>query len=121
MTNVEDRAGIGWFDRVKVRVTPATEAAGIAGRVGSVYGMTTPSIGYVTDEIVGEVIDDVAIAVHVDDLGRTVWVARDLVEFLERPDDISAIVGDALEQDAQGRWVPARQKPGRFGWLRRRR
>lgn len=35
---------ISFGDRVRVRQTPATRAAGVAGLVGEVYGETTPSV-----------------------------------------------------------------------------
>ena len=34
----------GFGDNVRIRVTPETEAAGVAGLRGQVYGETTPSV-----------------------------------------------------------------------------
>jgi len=39
-----DSPSISFGDRVRVRATPATEAAGLLGLVGDVYGETTPSV-----------------------------------------------------------------------------
>ena len=35
---------LGFGDKVRVRTVPATEALGVAGRIGQIYGETTPSI-----------------------------------------------------------------------------
>jgi len=56
-----------------------TVAAGIADRIGIVYGHSTPSEGWIT-EIIGEPVDDVAVNVHFDELDRGFWLAHDLVE-----------------------------------------
>ena len=51
-------------DNVRVVETPLTTGLGLAGRVGQVYGETTPSVTGV--DVVGDVSDDYAVAVQLD-------------------------------------------------------
>ena len=48
-------------DNVRIRVTPATEVAGVAGRIGNVAGFTIPS--QTGGEVIGEIKDDLAFSV----------------------------------------------------------
>src|ERR1044071_9411990 len=49
-------------DNVRIRVTPATEAAGVAGRIGNVAGFTTPSMTGV--KVIGEIKEDLAFSAY---------------------------------------------------------
>lgn len=72
---------ISFGDNVRVRETAATQAAGVAGLVGSVYGETTPSVTGV--EVIGEFKDDYAINVHFKERGVSFWLAADQLEFVD--------------------------------------
>jgi hypothetical protein len=68
-------------DNVRIADSPETQAKGIAGLVGIVYGETTPSISEI--DVVGEAVDDFALNVCVDGIEEEIWLAPDLVEFLD--------------------------------------
>ena len=55
-------------DNVVIRSTRETEAAGVAGRTGSVTGFTTPSVTGV--EVVGGTAEDYALGVCAAETGR---------------------------------------------------
>jgi hypothetical protein len=93
-------------DLVRVRTTPVTQAAGLAERIGTVHGWSTPSLGYVRD-VIGDPIDDVAIAVHFGDDKPAVWLAPDLVELVDhQPGTTMSIAGQEFVRSADGGWDP---------------
>jgi hypothetical protein len=67
-------------DNVRVCATPVTEALGVAGRIGIVYGATTPSVTGVS--VVGESCDDSAVSVRIEGQDEQFWFAPDLLEFV---------------------------------------
>ena len=72
---------VSFGDNVSIRVTKETEAAGVAGLTGQIYGETTPSVMGV--EVIGIPSTDFAIAVHIEERDETFWFAPELVEFLD--------------------------------------
>ncbi len=76
-----DSPSISFGDKVRVRGTPATEAAGLAGLVGDVYGETTPSVTGV--QIVGDLKEDYAVNVHFDQRDGEFWSNPDDLEFVD--------------------------------------
>ena len=99
---------LSFGDNVRVRDAPATEAIGLAGRVGQIYGETRPSV--TQPEVIGELLRDYAINVHFDDLGRDVWLAEQLLEFVDHGARTTMTIGDStLVRRADGEWEP---KPG---------
>lgn len=101
-----------WFDRVRVRACPVTEEAGIAGRTGQVYGETRPSSsGVARDEIIGELTEDYAVNVHFDELKKSVWLTRDLLEFVDHaPGTEITGWGSTRVRTATGEWVESSAK-----------
>ena len=98
------QSGVGMGDAARVRVTPVTAAAGIAGRVGTIHGHTTPSHGYV-DDILGDPVDDVAVNVYFDDTKASVWLTPDLVEFIDHQSGTTIKIGDQeFVRVADGGW-----------------
>jgi hypothetical protein len=69
--------------QARIRSTPETEALGLAGLVGPVFGHTQPSSSGVA--VIGEVADDYAIAVHLQARGETLWFAPELLERVGPP------------------------------------
>jgi hypothetical protein len=67
----------------RVRSTPETEALGLAGLSGPVFGETQPSSSGVN--VIGHPADDYAIAVHFEARRETFWFAPDLLERLRPP------------------------------------
>ena len=83
-SSAEEDWGMGFGDKVRVRLTPVTEEKGLAGLVGMVCGQTTPSITRgLIGEIVGEPKQDYAINVLFEDLGTSIWFAPELLELIE--------------------------------------
>ena len=68
-------------DNVRVRATDETEAAGVAGLVGQIYGSTTPSITNV--QVIGLLTDDSALNVHFKSIGQAHWFAAHLLAFVD--------------------------------------
>ena len=96
--------------RVRIRTTPETEALGVAGLWGLVFGETRPSDSGV--RVIGTVTHDYAIAVHLDAREETLWFTPELVERVGPP------------ERARGAWAvnqrpsPAETPVTRFlGWL----
>ena len=90
-------------DRVRIRVTAETAAAGWAKREGTFYGVTTPSV---TGVDVFDATDDLGYAVGFDD-AEVEWFNPSLVEWLGFDPDGIAMVGDTrFIRDAEGNWVP---------------
>ena len=76
-----EKVNVSFGDNVRICETKETEAAGVAGLTGQVYGETTPSVTKV--EVIGSPSTDFAIAVHFEKSNATLWFASELVEFLD--------------------------------------
>jgi hypothetical protein len=72
---------ISFGDNVRVLETPATQAVGVAGLAGQVYGWTTPSVTGVN--VIGELKEDYAINVYFEERGEELWFASDQLELLD--------------------------------------
>ena len=68
-------------DNVRIISSPATDAAGISGLAGCIYGETMPSASGVS--ALGELSDDYAVNVFVDELNKDFWPDPSLVEFVD--------------------------------------
>ncbi len=90
-------------DNVRIRVTPSTEAAGVAGRIGNVAGFTTPSMTGV--EVIGEVKEDLAFSVMFENPHMQLWFAPDLLEFVDHAPGLKIEIGKTkLTRRADGSW-----------------
>jgi hypothetical protein len=81
----EEHGAVGIGDRVRILASDLTANAGIAGRVGVVFGWTTPSMEYGA-EILGDTPTDIAINVNLEgssDPAASVWLAPEHVELVE--------------------------------------
>jgi hypothetical protein len=103
-----------FFDRVRVRVTPVTEGAGLAGRTGQVYGETRPSSsGVARTEIIGELTEDYAVNVQFDELGKSVWFTRELLEFVDHAPGTKITRGRRTwVREESGLWIETSAKAG---------
>jgi hypothetical protein len=100
---------IGFGDNVRVHRTPETEALGVAGHVGQVYGHTTPSITGI--RVVGGSDGDYALNVHFDGSEDTIWFAPQLLDFVDHAPGTEIRVGEvSAVRGADGSWVPASDK-----------
>src|SRR5579864_6930493 len=87
-------AEISFGDNVCVIATPDTEALGVAGRVGQVYGHTTPSVTGVA-VVGGAGSSDYALNVHFEGRAETIWFAPHLLEFVDHAPGTEIRVGAA--------------------------
>lgn len=71
----------GFGDTVRIVESPETIAKGIAGRVGTVFGFTTPSVTGV--DVIGSAADDFALNVDIEGFDDEIWINPDLVEFID--------------------------------------
>jgi hypothetical protein len=100
----ERAVSISFGDNVRVLETPLTATLGLAGRVGQVYGETTPSVTGV--EVVGEVSQDYAIAVQFEGESDSIWFAPQLLEFVDHAPGTEIVIGSKrVVRDASGEWV----------------
>src|SRR5712691_11463402 len=79
-------------DRVRIKESPETIAAGVAGMEGDVYGFTTPSTTGV--DVIGGAPDDHALNVFVQGYKAELWLRADLVEFLHYNVGTEMVVGN---------------------------
>ena len=68
-------------DHVRIRRTAVTEAAGIAGLHGPIFGESVPSSSGVV--VIGPAPDDYVVNVWVEDRHESYWLAPEHVEFLD--------------------------------------
>jgi hypothetical protein len=96
---------ISFGDDVRVRATPATQAAGVAGLIGSVAGETTPSATKAV--VIGDLSEDYALNVYFEDREEGVWFAPDQLEFVDH-----AVGTEIVLTGVEKKWV--RNEAG--GW-----
>ena len=97
-------------DRVRIKVSPETLAAELAGLEGDIHGFTTPSVTGVT--VVGGAPDDHALNVFVQSKNTAFWVRPDLVEFLHVNAGFELTVGGvSAVRQADGTWLETRAQP----------
>ena len=97
---------ISFGDNVRVRRDPATDALGLGGLIGQVYGETTPSVSAV--EVIGTADEDYAINVHFEELGRSRWFAPHLLELVDHAPGTTIGVDGVDKQwtrTVDGEWV----------------
>ena len=96
----------GFGDKVRIAVAVETEALGLAGKSGVVFGFTTPSVTGVN--VVGPSTDDCAINVFFDELDDSYWFAPHLVELIDHnPGLVASLDGSDIEhvRMPDGSWM----------------
>ena len=83
---------ISFGDNVQGCRDAADHGLGFAGRVGQVYGETTPSVTGV--EVVGDTCDDFAIAVQFEGKSDSIWFAPQLLEFVDCAAGTEVVIGN---------------------------
>jgi hypothetical protein len=95
---------IGFGDTVRIRPTVEMEELGLAGRTGLVYGSTTPSVTGV--KFIGCSLNDRALSVHVEGRDDPLWLAPDLVEFVDHTPGLTVRIGKRHRVRGQeGEWI----------------
>jgi hypothetical protein len=74
-------SAIQFGDTVRVKSSPITEDRGFAGKVGTVWGQTTPS--QTKPEVIGTPEKDYAVNVYFDDFEEQHWFAEELLELVD--------------------------------------
>lgn len=74
-------SSVQFGDRVRILSDPATEERGFAGKIGEVYGQTTPSS--TNPEIIGTPLKDYAVSVFFEDTDEQHWFPEHLVELVD--------------------------------------
>jgi hypothetical protein len=103
--------------KVKIKDSPFTVEKGLAGKVGEVYGQTTPSM--MDFEIIGTPKEDLAINVYFDDLKTSYWFYSDLLETID--DGQGAVITlDGLDKKwtkgQNGQWIEENTKAVKKWW-----
>lgn len=108
---------IAFGDSVRVLSSPETDAIGVTGKTGQVYGETTPSLTSV--EVVGQVIDDFAVNVYFEEIDSQYWFAPQLLEFVDHAEGTEVIVGNhRAVRRADGSWEESKINPSKSAWWR---
>lgn len=103
-------------DNVRVKESPETRALGIAGRLGSVCGFTTPSITNV--DVVGSRTEDLAYSVNIEELNQQFWLAPDLIEFVDHGEGVEMRLDGVpmtWRREADGSWTEHPDSPTTSG------
>ena len=114
---------ISFGDRVRVRVRPETEVVGMAGQIGEVRGVTTPSVTGI--EVVGGSAEDCAYNVYVEELNREAWFSAACLEFVDHAFGTTITldgVPKTWTRAATGDWAESQRRLSPrewWPWLRR--
>jgi len=74
-------AQLAFGDNVRVRASPETTERHLAGLIGQIQGVTTPSVTNV--DVVGGLAEDCAFAVEIKNKGPAIWFSPDLLELVD--------------------------------------
>ena len=92
-------------DNVRIRTTAETQQSGHAGRAGTFYGFTTPSMTGVS--FIGTTVLDLAYNVGFDD-NIDVWFAPEFVEVVDHAPGSEIMIGEQrFIRSADGEWHPS--------------
>ncbi|WP_298868849.1 hypothetical protein [uncultured Gimesia sp.] len=99
---------ISFGDNVKILASSETDALGISGKLGQVYGETTPSV--TSMEVIGELAEDYAINVSIEGFDETFWLAPQLLEFVDHGQGTALEIGNRKAvRRADGSWEELRE------------
>jgi hypothetical protein len=92
-------------DRVRIAPSDETSERGFAGRSGSVYGESVPSVSGV-GPVIGDRGQDLALSVFFEDTNEQEWFAPHLVEFLDHGgvQTMALDGGPSFVRDPDGTW-----------------
>ncbi|MCH9656872.1 MAG: hypothetical protein K0U86_10380 [Planctomycetes bacterium] len=94
---------ISFGDNVKILAVPETDALGLSGKQGQVYGETTPSVSSI--EVIGELTEDYAINVSIEGFDETFWLAPHLLELIDHGQGTTMEIGHRKAvRRADGTW-----------------
>ncbi len=106
---------IAFGDTVRILSSPETDAIGVSGKTGQVYGETTPSVTSV--DVIGHNTDDFAINVSIEGVEEQYWFASNLLEFVDHAEGTEIIIGNhRAVRRADGNWDESKITPERKWW-----
>lgn len=106
---------ITFGDNVKVLSSPETDAIGVSGKIGQVYGETTPSVTSVV--VIGETTEDYAINVSIEEMGNEFWFPPHLLELVDHAEGTEIVIGNhKAVRRADGSWEKSKIKPKKKLW-----
>jgi hypothetical protein len=93
-------------NKVRIKSSLETEERQLAGKIGEVYGQTTPSM--MDLEIIGTQKEDFAVNVFFEDLDESFWFDSELLEDLDNGEG-AVITLDGIDKkwtkDKDGQWI----------------
>jgi hypothetical protein len=97
---------ITFGNKVKIKKSPETDEKGLTGRVGEIFGETTPSM--MDLEIIGIPKEDYAVNVFFEELKESFWFDVNLLENLDNGEGV-VITLDGIDKkwkkNADGKWI----------------
>jgi hypothetical protein len=99
--------------------TPATQAAGVAGLVGTVFGDGKPMLP--DDVVVGATAPEYALGVFFDERKVTIWFPEELLEFLDHDAGATITLQGVPKKwvrQASGEWLELDTPRGESLWRR---
>jgi len=108
---------VSFGDNVRVLSSPVTDEAGIGGYRGVIYGETRPSSSGVS--VLGQLDQDYAVNVFVEELKRSFWLDPSHVEFLDHGAGAEITIKGSPHKSVRqsdGSWVEV--KNSRKHWWR---
>jgi hypothetical protein len=106
---------VSFGDNVKILSSEETDKLNLSGKIGQVYGETTPSVTGV--EVIGGVEEDFALNVNIEDLNEQYWFAHHLLEFIDHAEGTTLQVGNikAVRRN-DGSWEETKIPPDKKWW-----
>jgi hypothetical protein len=99
-------------NKVRIRSSLETDKRGLAGKIGEVYGQTTPSMMDI--EVIGTPKEDYAVNVCFEDLRDSFWFDADLLEYLDNGQG-TVITLDGIDKKwtkgTEGEWIEEQTTP----------
>ena len=96
------------MDLVRIKSSPETDRLGLSGKLGHIRGFTTPSVTNPT--VIGDLREDYALSVYFEDNEQQLWLADQLLEYLDHDPGLEATIGGRrLFYTPDGRWEEATQ------------
>jgi hypothetical protein len=99
-------------NKVMIKSSPETIDKGLAGKIGKIFGETTPSM--MDFEIIGELKEDYALGVYFEDIKQQIWFSEDLIELLDNGSGTEISLNGIDKKwikDPNGKWVTIITKP----------
>ena len=106
---------IAFGDTAKVVSSKETDALGISGKIGSIFGETVPSLSQV--EVIRELKEDAALNIFIEELDSQFWLPEYLLEFVDHGEGVEVSLGDVRAvRRANGSWKELTDKSNSVWW-----